>query len=148
MNVLSDFEIRLKRWFPDTAEQDQIFKLGTQVIEKDMIIENQTEQIKKLEKKIARIKPVEKPKTKSAVKPETKTVVKKSAIPVEVPVTKASKKKVAKPNVGKTSVAKPVKAPGTPPVMKSKAKSPVAKANNKTNPVKPAVKPKKTTKTK
>ena len=28
MNVLSDFEIRLKKWFPDTAEQDQIFKLG------------------------------------------------------------------------------------------------------------------------
>ena len=28
MNVLSDFEIRLKKLFPDTAEQDQIFKLG------------------------------------------------------------------------------------------------------------------------
>ena len=39
MNVLSDFEIRLKKLFPDTAEQDQIFKLGTQVIEKDMQIE-------------------------------------------------------------------------------------------------------------
>src|SRR5512133_689116 len=41
MNVLSDFEIRLKQWFPDTAEQEQIYKLDSQLIEKDMIIENQ-----------------------------------------------------------------------------------------------------------
>ena len=54
MNVLSDFEIRLKKWFPDTAEQDQIFKLGAQVIEKDMIIEKQAAEIVKLEKKIAK----------------------------------------------------------------------------------------------
>ena len=58
MNVLSDFEIRLKKWFPDTAEQDQIYKLGSQVIEKDMIIEKQADEIEKLTKKVARIKPV------------------------------------------------------------------------------------------
>ena len=51
MNVLSDFEIRLKKYFPDTAEQDQIFKLGAQVIEKDMIIEKQAVEIEKLDKK-------------------------------------------------------------------------------------------------
>ena len=56
MNVLSDFEIRLRKWFPDTAEQDQIFKLGAQVIEKDMIIEKQAEEIVKLTKKVAKIK--------------------------------------------------------------------------------------------
>jgi alpha-amylase len=57
MNVLSDFEIRLKKIFPDTAEQDQIFKLGTQVIEKDMLIEKQVVEIEKLAKKIAKIAP-------------------------------------------------------------------------------------------
>ena len=57
MNVLSDFEIRLKQWFPDTAEQEQIYKLGSQLIEKDMIIENQAAEIAKLAKKVARIKP-------------------------------------------------------------------------------------------
>ena len=60
MNVLSDFEIRLRKWFPDTAEQDQIYKLGAQVIEKDMIITKQAEEISKLSKKVARIKPVKK----------------------------------------------------------------------------------------
>jgi alpha-amylase len=57
MNVLSDFEIRLKQWFPDTAEQEQLYKLGSQLIEKDMIIENQAAEIAKLAKKVARIKP-------------------------------------------------------------------------------------------
>jgi len=57
MNVLSDFEIRLKQWFPDTAEQEQIYKLGSQLIERDMIIEKQTAEIAKLSKKVARIKP-------------------------------------------------------------------------------------------
>jgi alpha-amylase len=57
MNVLSDFEIRLNQWFPDTAEQEQIYKLGSQLIEKDMIIENQAAEIAKLAKKVARIKP-------------------------------------------------------------------------------------------
>jgi alpha-amylase len=57
MNVLSDFEIRLKNIFPDSAEQDQIFKLGNQIIEKDMIIEKQSFEIEKLAKKISKIKP-------------------------------------------------------------------------------------------
>ena len=57
MNVLSDFEIRLKKYFPDTAEQDQIYKLSNQVIEKDMIIEKQAFEIDRLERKVSRIKP-------------------------------------------------------------------------------------------
>ena len=66
MNVLSDFEIRLKKYFPDTAEQDQIFKLGSQIIEKDIIIENQLAEIKKLEKKVSRMKPAKKVPLKPA----------------------------------------------------------------------------------
>jgi alpha-amylase len=76
MNVLSDFEIRLRKIFPDTAEQDQIFKLGTQVIEKDMIIEKQVTEIEKLTRKIAKINPVLKPTIKKKSKPSAKTSAK------------------------------------------------------------------------
>jgi alpha-amylase len=72
MNVLSDFEIRLKRLFPDTAEQDQIFKLGSLNIEKDMMIERQAFEIDKLTKKVAKIKPVRK-STVTSSKEKTKT---------------------------------------------------------------------------
>ncbi|HLN20433.1 MAG TPA: glycoside hydrolase family 57 protein [Bacteroidales bacterium] len=57
MNVLSDFEIRLKKFFPDTHEQDQIYKLGAELIEKDMIITRQADEIEKLTKKIAKLAP-------------------------------------------------------------------------------------------
>lgn len=81
MNVLSDFEIRLKQWFPDTAEQEQLYKLGSQLIEKDMIIEKQADEISKLAKKVARIKPSapKAPKTPKAIKTPAKTIVKKKA---------------------------------------------------------------------
>jgi alpha-amylase len=68
MNVLSDFEIRLQKLFPDTAEQDQIFKLGNQIIEKDMLIEKHVIEIAKLTRKIAKIGPVVKPAVKKAKK--------------------------------------------------------------------------------
>lgn len=68
MNVLSDFEIRLRKYFPDTAEQEQIFSLGAQIIEKDMIIEKQTFEIGKLQKKVDRLKPKEKQKVKKSSK--------------------------------------------------------------------------------
>jgi alpha-amylase len=77
MNVLSDFEIRLRKLFPDTAEQDQIYKLGNQVIEKDMLIEKQTIEILKLTKKIARIIPDVKPSLKKSVRLATKTTAAK-----------------------------------------------------------------------
>jgi len=80
MNVLSDFEIRLRKLFPDTAEQDQIFKLGTQVIEKDMIIEKQLFEIEKLTRKAARTKPVVKPTVKRTLKKTTKTTEKEGLI--------------------------------------------------------------------
>ena len=52
MNVLSDFEIRLKKWFPDTAEQIQISKLDSQIAEKDLVITEQEVEIKKLTRKV------------------------------------------------------------------------------------------------
>jgi uncharacterized coiled-coil protein SlyX len=48
----------LNKLFPDTAEQDQIFKLGNQLIEKDMLIEKQVLKLKNLAKKIAKIIPL------------------------------------------------------------------------------------------
>jgi alpha-amylase len=77
MNVLSDFEIRLRKLFPDTAEQDQIYKLGNQVIEKDMLIEKQVIEIQKLTKKIAKIIPLVKPSLKKHVRLTTKTTAAK-----------------------------------------------------------------------
>lgn len=76
MNVLSDFEIRLQKLFPDTAEQDQIFKLGTQVIEKDMLIEKQAGEIEKLNKKLLKINPKVKPEVKKLSKSLSKTTAK------------------------------------------------------------------------
>jgi alpha-amylase len=100
MNVLGDFEIRLKKWFPDTAEQDQIFKLGAQVIEKDMIILKQASEILKLEKKAGKLKPAVKSAKKTPVKPVKKPELKKTI--KKAPVTKA-KKTVLKPEKAKTT---------------------------------------------
>ena len=84
MNVLSDFELRLKKYFPDTAEQDQIFKLGSQVIEKDMLIEKQEFEIQRLMKKIGKKAPVKKtaskPVKQTLEKPASVSAVKKKAV--------------------------------------------------------------------
>jgi alpha-amylase len=95
MNVLSDFEIRLKKYLPDTPEQDQIFILDSLIKEKDIIIGEQTAQIEDLTNKISKIKP--------GIRPSQK---KESKAPASVPAK------------GKTSAAKkgtplkPVKRPG------------------------------------
>lgn len=70
MNVLSDFEIRLKKWFPDSAEQNQIFKLDSLIREKDLIIDKQVAEIEKLTKKEP------KKKAKIPVKKQTKASAK------------------------------------------------------------------------
>ncbi|HEX2920817.1 MAG TPA: glycoside hydrolase family 57 protein [Bacteroidales bacterium] len=57
MNVLSDFEIRLSKYFPDTHEQDQLYKMGAEIIEKDMVISKQAAEIEKLNRKITRLSP-------------------------------------------------------------------------------------------
>jgi alpha-amylase len=92
MNVLSDFEIRLQKLFPDTAEQDQIFKLGNQVIEKDMLIEKQTFEIEKLSRKIARINP----EIKTLKSQSLKTPAKVSAKKKTVSITKSSENVLSK----------------------------------------------------
>jgi alpha-amylase len=93
MNVLSDFEIRLKKLFPDTAEQDQIFKLGTQVIEKDMVIEKQVLEIQKLSRKILRLTPeIKSPGAKSLKTPAKVSVKKKEAKETKSPVKIQAKK--------------------------------------------------------
>jgi uncharacterized coiled-coil protein SlyX len=136
MNVLSDFEIRLRKYFPDTAEQDQIFKLGSQVIEKDMMIEKQAAEIVKLTRKVSRIKPAGKisiTKPKAIVKKETaipKPAKKVSAITAsEVPVNPAKKVLVKS---AKKAPVKPVKKVSVKPVKKAPVKT------AKTVPEKPA----------
>ena len=94
MNVLSDFEIRLKQWFPDTAEQEQIYKLGSQLIEKDMIIENQSAEILKLTKKVARIKPAAARISKTIAKPVPK---KKSEAEAPKPLKRKTKSSLETP---------------------------------------------------
>jgi alpha-amylase len=89
MNVLSDFEIRLKKLFPDSAEQEQIIKLGTQLTEKEMLIEKQEIEISKLTRKIAKIKPATR-SVKKAAKSSPKKITK------EKPETAISQKKQTK----------------------------------------------------
>jgi alpha-amylase len=125
MNVLSDFEIRLQKLFPDTAEQDQIFKLGTQVIEKDMAIEKQLLEIQKLSRKIARLTPeIKSPGTKSL-----KTSAKVSAKKKELTVTKRSEK--IQPEKPKISVATVKVKSDTKTIKKITPKKTVKKAKQK-----------------
>jgi len=139
MNVLSDFEIRLKKWFPETAEQEQIFKLLAQVIEKDMIIEKQTAEIVKLEKKNLKKKPV----LKSAVKPEEKKAVNKGVAP-KVKIVPAEKAVVkVKTNLKKLTIT-----PSTKSIKKAEVKPEKRKTIKKTSPQKTAVKVKARKKTK
>ena len=72
MNVLSDFEIRIKRNLQDDEDKDRIYFLSNQIAEKDVIIIKQSEEIEKLKKKHVKIKPVEKSSTKKTVKTKTK----------------------------------------------------------------------------
>ena len=104
MNVLSDFEIRLNRFFPATDEQHQITKLDILISEKDKIIERQAAEIEKLTKKPSGTKAVR----DTVVKKETKTSLKELAHKL---ITESSE---SKPVIKKTSAvtkkkAKPVK---------------------------------------
>jgi alpha-amylase len=101
MNVLSDFEIRVKKHLPDSAEQEQIFKLGAEVAEKNMIIEKQSKEIEKLSRKIARVKPgTKKPVKKVRAKagkslPKTETI-KELNVPLKKSVKTGAKAPVKK----------------------------------------------------
>ena len=75
MNVLSDFEIRVNRFFPETNEQMQISKLDSLIKEKDKIIETQAAEIEELNKKPSKSKPGR----RSAPDKETATSLKELA---------------------------------------------------------------------
>jgi len=68
MNILSDFEIRLKKLFPDSALQDKIFRMDSQIADKDIMIKNQASEIAILTKKVAKLKPERKTVTKKVSK--------------------------------------------------------------------------------
>jgi alpha-amylase len=113
MNVLSDFELRLKQYFPDTVEQEQIFKLESQIIERDMLIEKQAFEINKLTKKVAKIIPVVKSKPKKDLKPAVKAPEKKETL-IELINT------VKKP--ARTTIKKPANKSATKPAKKKATK--------------------------
>jgi alpha-amylase len=94
MNVLSDFEIRVNRCFPDTDGQMMITKLESTIREKDEIIREQASEIVKLEKKSVR-KAAGGNKT---VPKETKTSLKELAARItESALKKPSARKAASP---------------------------------------------------
>jgi alpha-amylase len=51
MNVLSDFEIRLNRFVPESNEQNEISKLNSLIKEKEAIIDQQANELTGLRKK-------------------------------------------------------------------------------------------------
>ena len=124
MNVLSDFEIRLNKLFPDTAEQDQIFKLGTQLIEKDMLIEKQATEIEKLAKRIAKISPAEKSVKKRSVKSSVKKPAKvsppKKIKVIEEKLTKVPEKRLSVSKAPGKLIPGPKKVKKTTPVKSGK----------------------------
>ncbi len=96
MNVLSDFEIRLNKLFPDTAEQNQILKLTTELADKNDIIDKQLAEIAKLGKKI---KVTSKAATGTSVKKLTtgktvrKTAPVKKSVAAKKPAVRKKKEK-------------------------------------------------------
>jgi alpha-amylase len=122
MNVLSDFEIRVKRCFPDTDEQVMIAKLEGIIREKDGIIIKQASEIIKLGKKPVRKRSGE----NETVPKETGTSLKELAARItESALKKPSLRKTAtiakktRSTVRKTAVKKIVK---RAPVKKKPAK--------------------------
>jgi alpha-amylase len=72
MNILSDFEIRVKRYFPITSEQEQISRLETIIKEKDLVIEKQAAEIQKFagkpEKTVRRGRPAARKENQPSLK--------------------------------------------------------------------------------
>jgi len=103
MNVLSDFEIRVNKYFPDTNEQLQITRLDRLLQEKDEIILKQADEIKKLTKKTGKKMNLNltdpetetKPSLKDLAAKISRNTLKKSV--VKKASTKTTKKKVASP---------------------------------------------------
>jgi len=113
MNVLSDFEIRVKRFFPATSEQEQISRLEATIVEKEKIIEKQTIEISKLTGKAKKTAKRGRPAAKKETTPSLKELatrlaeasLKKAAVKKKAVTSKSKSKTLKKPASGK-SVAK------------------------------------------
>lgn len=117
MNVLSDFEIRVKRFFPVSSEQEHISKLEKIIAEKDLLIEKQTKEIHKLMGKPEKAAK----STRSSAKKEApaslrelaaklaETSLKKAPVKKTKTTASAKTKKTAKPVVRKTAEKKALK---------------------------------------
>lgn len=124
MNILSDFEIRVKRGLPITSEQEHIVKLEAIIKEKDLIIQKQTVEMQKLSGKVEKaprrgrtvLKKEKQPSLKELAAKLAETSLKKPAVKKKAAVSKSKPKKVKttkatakKTTVKKTVAKKPVK---------------------------------------
>jgi len=92
MNVLSDFEIRLNRYIPDSDEKNEISKLNSLIREKEQIIDQQLAEIEKLKKKSVRSKTGLRTTARKENKSETKILLKKNTAKKSEGKTKTRKK--------------------------------------------------------
>jgi len=114
MNVLSDFEIRVKRCLPTTSEQEQISKLETTISEKDKIIETQAAEIDKLTGKSKKATKRGRPAAKKETTPSLKELatrlaeasLKKPAVKKRAVTIKSKSKATKKTAVKKTAPKK------------------------------------------
>jgi alpha-amylase len=131
MNVLSDFEIRVNRCFPDTDEQLQIAKLDKMLKEKDVIISKQAAEIEKLTKKPGRKKSVKLSALEDVAKPSLKELAAKiSRDALKKPAAKKASLKTGekkKVTPKKTTVKKTVKKTSGKTVARKTAKKTVKK---------------------
>jgi alpha-amylase len=112
MNVLSDFEIRVNRCFPDTDEQLMIAKLEGVLKEKDDIIKKQASEIVKLGKKPGRKKKVEDegiPKETGPSLKELAARITENALKKPIAKKTAASARKTRSIVNKTASKKPVK---------------------------------------
>lgn len=109
MNVLSDFEIRLKKLLPESPEQDMINKLDSLVREKDVLIEDQLTEIQKLTKQLLRSKATK----SSGVKKPTKRTAPQQGEKAEAKSSKAALKSQVKAEKGKPAEKKVRKTGGS-----------------------------------
>jgi|WetSurMetagenome_2_1015567.scaffolds.fasta_scaffold00006_108 alpha-amylase len=113
MNVLSDFEIRVRKFFPTTNEQEQISRLENIILEKDKMIDKQAQEIDKLSGKTKKTARRGRPSTKEEAIPSLKelaarlaeTSLKKPAVKKSTAASKTRAKTTKKP-VKKTTAAK------------------------------------------
>ncbi|MCX6334055.1 MAG: alpha-amylase [Bacteroidia bacterium] len=114
MNVLSDFEIRVKRCFPATSEQEQVAKLEATIRDKELIIEKQATEIERLSKKPEKITKRGRPAVKKEAQPSlkelaaklAKTSLKKPAVKKTAGTTKSKPKTTRKTTSGKAPAKK------------------------------------------